>query len=94
MQKINKNLKINTGLRRIKNTRQQARLDKKSRLKNLKQAFVWRGKMAPPEAVCLVDDVVATGATLEEAARVLKKAGCKKVFALVFARGGLLKKSL
>lgn len=36
--------------------------------------------------VLLVDDVLTTGATLETAARVLKKAGAKRVSALVFAQ--------
>lgn len=36
--------------------------------------------------VLLVDDVLTTGATLEEAARTLKRAGAKEVGAVVFAR--------
>jgi len=88
MQKINKNLVIDTGLKRIKKTSQQARLDKNAREKNLKNAFVWRGKKEIPEKIILIDDVVATGSTLDEAAGVLKKAGCKEIWALVFARGG------
>lgn len=38
--------------------------------------------------VVLVDDVVTTGATLETAARALKRAGVKRVDALVFAQAG------
>ncbi len=37
--------------------------------------------------VILVDDVSTSGATLEEAARVLKQAGIKKVYGLVVAKG-------
>ena len=40
-----------------------------------------------PERVLLVDDVLTTGATMSEAARTLRAAGCKKVTALVFACG-------
>lgn len=36
--------------------------------------------------IILVDDVVTTGATLEESAKVLKQAGAKKVDAVVFAQ--------
>lgn len=36
--------------------------------------------------ILLVDDVVTTGATIEEAARTLKKAGAKTVDAVVFAQ--------
>jgi len=34
-----------------------------------------------------VDDVMTTGSTLEECARVLKTAGAKEVWGLVIARG-------
>ncbi len=36
--------------------------------------------------VLLVDDVVTTGATLSECARMLKQAGCKEVYAATLAR--------
>jgi predicted amidophosphoribosyltransferase len=36
--------------------------------------------------IVLVDDVLTTGATLESAARVLKRAGAKRVDAIVFAQ--------
>lgn len=38
--------------------------------------------------VLLVDDVATTGATLDDAAHVLKQNGAKKVIGFVFARGG------
>jgi len=37
--------------------------------------------------IILVDDVLTTGHTLSEAAKALKKAGAKKVYLLVLARG-------
>lgn len=36
--------------------------------------------------ILLIDDVTTTGATLEDAARILRKAGAKRVDALVFAK--------
>ena len=41
---------------------------------------------AAGKTVLLVDDVMTTGATLSEAARVLKTAGAAKVIAAVLAR--------
>jgi ComF family protein len=44
----------------------------------------------PDEPVWLIDDVVTTGATLLECARVLREAGVKEVSALTFARADSL----
>ncbi|MCF7846696.1 MAG: ComF family protein [Candidatus Gracilibacteria bacterium] len=79
---------VSKGLRRPKRTRQQARLSKAERAQNLQNAFVWRGESLQGKHVLLVDDVVASGATLDAAARVLKDAGATAVQAVVFARGG------
>lgn len=45
------------------------------------------GKLGEVKRVVLVDDVSTSGATLEEAARVLKEAGFKEVYGLVVAKG-------
>ncbi len=39
------------------------------------------------KTILLVDDVATSGATLEEAGRILKRAGVKKILAIVIARG-------
>lgn len=74
-------------LKRIKPTQQQARLSKPDRAQNMRAAFEYIGQTIP-EMVYLVDDVVASGATLEAAAQALKAAGVQRVEAVVFARGG------
>lgn len=78
---------INLGLKKIKDTKAQSRLDEKSRTKNIKDCFSWTGKSLKNKKIILIDDVVTTGATLNEAARVLKGAGVEKVYALVVAKG-------
>lgn len=88
LQKKDPQIEIQKNLKRIKKTQQQAKLKKTERIKNLSNCFTWRADQRPPKNVLLIDDVVATGSTLDEAARVLKKNGTKTVDALVFARGG------
>lgn len=56
----------------------------------MKDAFVWKGdgNYLKGKVVVLIDDVVATGSTLDEAAKVLKSCGAKEVRAVVWAQGG------
>lgn len=72
---------------RQKNTGQQAKLDKKARLVNIKEAFAVRSGVAIPRYVALVDDVFTSGATMAEAAKVLKQAGVQEVIGLVVCHG-------
>lgn len=71
-------------LKRRKNTRTQTRLDAAARRKNVLNAFEVRGDIRDRK-VLLVDDVLTTGATLTECARVLKEAGAAKVYSCVAA---------
>lgn len=63
---------------RVKQTESQTALDAKKRRKNIKGAFRVV-KDIPYEHVAIIDDVVTTGSTVNELARVLKKAGVKQV---------------
>ena len=75
------------SLRRIQNTMPQAMLDKKDRRKNVRGAFRVKGHEPFKEkTVLLVDDVATTTNTLNECARVLKKAGAQRVMCAVIAR--------
>ncbi len=71
------------ALVRIKNTKSQTKLTKKERAENIKEAFTCTmPSEIKKKAVILIDDVCTTGATLEECAKVLKKAGAREVYAL------------
>jgi len=74
------------NLRRVLNTRPQVRIEPKEREDNIKNAFRVRrpGKVAGKKLV-LLDDVITTGATLNECARVLKMAGALKVTIVTLA---------
>jgi len=73
-----------TLLRRRKNTPTQTGLSRSQRALNLSAAFEVIGK--PPECVTVVDDVYTTGATLQEIAKTLKRAGTLRVEVLTVAR--------
>lgn len=74
------------SLRRKRHTRAQSGLSGRQRRRNVRGAFCWRGWCPPPRHVALIDDVMTTGTTVGECARVLKKAGCKRVDVWVAAR--------
>ena len=69
-------------LRRVRGGPSQIGLTYTQRLQNVKGAFrVRRGFNMVSARLLLVDDVRTTGATLAECARVLRRAGAKKVYA-------------
>ena len=70
---------------RIKNTTAQSSLKEKARKKNLKQAFTLKAQPAI-EHIALVDDVITTGATLNELSKVYKNAGVKRIDIWICAR--------
>lgn len=64
--------------RRIRPTPAQAGLDRKARRKNLRRAFELQGPVSG-KTIVLLDDVVTTGSTTSELARLLKKSGASRV---------------
>lgn len=74
------------SLRRLRHTPAQSGLSRKQRRKNVRGAFYWKGLQKPAPHIALVDDVMTTGTTLMECARVLKRAGAKRVDVWVAAR--------
>jgi ComF family protein len=71
---------------KTRSTRPQMSLTREERLKNAKGVYQSKVNTTPLAKVVLIDDVFTTGATLEECAKVLKKAGVSWVGALVFGR--------
>jgi ComF family protein len=75
-----------TALIRVRDTESQTGLDRAARRRNVRGAFRARRRLSAPPRVWLVDDVVTTGSTLAEAARVLRRAGARAVTAVCAAR--------
>ena len=73
-----------SALERTRNTKTQTKLDAKQRQENMDGAFECTAKISG--RALLVDDVLTTGATAVECARVLKKSGAQEVVILTFAR--------
>jgi ComF family protein len=74
-------------LLRCRNTLPQSGLAPRRRLENVRGAFrVRRPEAAKDARVLLVDDVLTTGATCSEAAKMLKQAGAAMVAVAVVAR--------
>ena len=67
-------------LKRIRATALQSRLNKEQRMNNVRGAFnlLWAKKLYG-KRVLLVDDIMTTGSTLNECARLLRNAGVKRV---------------
>jgi ComF family protein len=72
-------------LRRIRETRAQASLPGRLRREGPLGAFRAEGDLSGAR-VLLVDDVLTTGTTASECARVLREAGAERVYVIVFAR--------
>ncbi len=79
-------LPIDTNLARKKRRIPQTKLSPRKRKNNIKQCFQWQGTKINKNII-LIDDVITTGSTLNECAFVLKKAGAKKVWGFVLAKG-------
>jgi ComF family protein len=69
-------LETNVLIKRIETKSQARTVSKKERLENIKGSFVVKN-LPQNRSVIIIDDVYTTGATLEEARRVLKKSGVK-----------------
>ena len=80
-------LEVATALKRQRATHSQVGLSREERVTNMRDAF----RVTSPESVkgrtvIVVDDVMTTGTTVSECARVLKHAGAERVWAATVAR--------
>jgi ComF family protein len=78
---------VSNILVRVIETKTQVGLKAEDRKKNVKDAFGLAGSVDRDVVYILVDDVFTTGATMNEACRVMKRAGAREVWAMVVALG-------
>lgn len=75
---------IFSALKKSKETPSQVGLTRTERKKNLHRAFELEKKS--PEKVIICDDIVTTGSTLREVAKLLRRGGAKEVWGLTLSR--------
>lgn len=83
-------LNLNSSdLIRSRHTKPQTKLKEIERKENVKNCFavVGNGGDLKNKIILLIDDVVTTGSTLNECAKVLKQAGAREVWGLAVAKG-------
>lgn len=81
----NFNISLN-ALTKIKETPHQSKLkNKNERLKNLKNCFLANSELVKDRNIILIDDVITTGTTMNEATRTLIEAGARKVIGFSLA---------
>jgi len=78
----------NRVLKCLHSTKKQGTLSTAGRFRNVRSAFaVGAHELISGKTILLVDDVMTSGATTSEAARILLRQGAAKVFVAVVARG-------
>lgn len=71
------------NLIKYRHTKEQNKLNKSGRINNLKDSFkLKRSEEIKGKSILLIDDIVTTGSTFIECAKVLKESGAKRITAL------------
>ena len=75
-----------SAVQRTRETKSQVRLNVNERIMNVKNAFLAKSDMIRGKKIILVDDVITTGATVNDCSRALKDAGALEVHVCTLAR--------
>ncbi|MGC8970642.1 MAG: double zinc ribbon domain-containing protein [bacterium] len=80
------NVPMSLSLIRIKETKPSIDLNIEERLNNISRAFLLKDNSLKDKKVLLIDDVYTTGATTNEASKILLERGIKEVRVITLAR--------
>ena len=84
------NIPVSNCIKKIKNTKEQKTLTKEERIINLKGAFkISSINEIKNKNIILIDDVMTTGATINECKYILKKSGVKQITVLTIAKSNI-----
>lgn len=75
-----------TAIQRARETPSQVGLDAEARRRNVQGAFQATPQAVEHKSVCLVDDLMTTGATLAACAEAVRLAGCREVVGVTVGR--------
>ncbi|MEN8079029.1 ComF family protein [Clostridioides difficile] len=84
------NIDVSNCIKKVKDTREQKTLSKEERNINVKGVFaITNDSDIKGKNVILIDDVMTTGATVNECKNILKKSGANKIFILTIAKSNI-----
>lgn len=84
------NIEVSNCIKKVKDTREQKTLSKEERNINVKGVFaISNDSDIKGKNVILIDDVMTTGATVNECKNILKKSGANKIFILTIAKSNI-----
>ena len=84
------NIPVYHCIKKIKDTKEQKSLNKEQRSENLNGAFsIDESKNISGKNILLIDDVITTGATINECKKILKKYNVNKIIVLTLAKSNI-----
>lgn len=84
------NIPVSNSIKKIISTVEQKTLSKDERSKNIEGAFsIENSKEFFSKDIILIDDVITTGATINECIKILKRVGVKKITVLTIAKSNI-----